>query len=1034
MSLAVGTSAAASGAPNAPTGLTATGSAPGTISLSWTAPSSGPAPVGYQVFEGTSSGDEGTLLNPNVLIAGTSTTVTVASGTKEYFVVVAVDAAGASGISNESSATAPNSENPPAPTGVTATKGYNSATLSWSAISTWNDGVAITPTTLAADEQYQIWDSTASGAEGLVATVPGNETSYYLDGLTNGTPEYFVIKALNHAGNLSAASSEVSVTPGTTVPNAPTSLSGTLSGTSVDLSWTAVTGDATGGDPIADYNVYEGTTSGGESSTPVDTTGGTTATVSGLTAGDTYYFTVKATTAAGTSAASQEYAVSVIGTDPAAPTNLAASGSYASANLTWSAPTSSGDSPISYYDIYYSTTAADANSTLGTPAPDNGGAITSTSDTVTGLSATVGTQYYFAVYATNADGYTSPASLVAGAVTANTSPSAPTGLYGTNTSTSITLNWTAGNAGSANTPVYTVNGAPSGSTVTVTGTSATITGLTSGSTYSLSVTESTGIGTPATSSTVSIRTNDNAPDTPTGLTGTATSSSTATLSWNAPANQGSGVVTSYNVYENGQLMTADVTFPTATTAAVTALTPGDTYSFTVQAVNSNSIDSNQTPSVTVVPNVAPLAPTSVSAVSAGPTSVTVSWSPASTGTVPTSYDVQESQDGGATYFPVATNVQATSYTVTGLSAAESYLFEVRADNAYGDSGYTVTATAVSPGAVPPTAPTGLSVSESGSLTSLNWTAPSSNGGDAIEYYEIYRSATVAVDPSAVGADLISNGNGVVEVPAGTTSATVVSGVSGVDYYYQVVAVSAAGASAGSNVVNSTKTSGAVPAAPNAPFAADAGNGAVLVNWTAPANNGSSAITGYVLTWYVNGAAVGSTSVTGTSDTVTGLKAGTQYTFTVSAVNATGASAQSSFSNAVTVAGATVAGQSTAQKNASDKKWATASAEHLTTVNLSKLAKGTATVQSYAGLGGGKTSESLYVTVGKKKTLVATASHTFSKIGHATLKLKLTKAGKTLMKSLTSAKKKATVTVTGKVVSTPKGLSKQTITKSKKRKA
>ncbi len=62
------------------------------------------------------------------------------------------------------------------------------------------------------------------------------------------------------------------------------------SSTSADLSWAATTGAVTG------YSIYRGTTAGGESATPIATlpSTATSYTDSGLVAGNTYYYTVKA--------------------------------------------------------------------------------------------------------------------------------------------------------------------------------------------------------------------------------------------------------------------------------------------------------------------------------------------------------------------------------------------------------------------------------------------------------------------------------------------------------------------------------------------------------------------------------------------------------------------------------------------------------------------------------------------------------------------------------------------------------------------
>ena len=77
-----------------------------------------------------------------------------------------------------------------------------------------------------------------------------------------------------------------------------------------------------------------------------------------------------------------------------------------------------------------------------------------------------------------------------------------------------------------------------------------------------------------------------------------------------------------------------------------------------------------------------------------------------------------------------------------------------------------------------------------------------------------------------------------------------------------------------------------------------------MSWTAPASNGGSAITGYVVTPYVGYCAAvrrRRSASTATTQTLTGLVNGTQYRFRVQAINAVGTGGFSTVTNPVTPA-------------------------------------------------------------------------------------------------------------------------------------
>jgi hypothetical protein len=112
------------------------------------------------------------------------------------------------------------------------------------------------------------------------------------------------------------------------------------------------------------------------------------------------------------------------------------------------------------------------------------------------------------------------------------------------------------------------------------------------------------------------------------------------------------------------------------------------------------------------------------------------------------------------------------------------------------------------------------------------------------------------------------------------------------------AVGTSAASAASNSVTPTAAS-TVAAAPSIGIAV-ASDKQATVNFTAPANDGGSAVTSYIVT-----SSPGGITATGSASpiVITGLANGTAYTFTVVARNAVGSSAPSSVSNSVTPASA-----------------------------------------------------------------------------------------------------------------------------------
>jgi fibronectin type 3 domain-containing protein len=266
-------------APPAPAGLAANaGNAQ--VALTWNASVDA---TGYDVKRAAVSGGPYTQIAQLSSTAYTDTSV--ANGTTYYYVVSSYNSVGQSANSTQVSATPTVPLTAPAPpTGLQATAGNAQISLAWTAS--------------AGATSYHVKRSTTNGGPYTQIAAP-TSTSYTDTGLTNGTAYYYVVSALNSAGE-SANSSQANATPTAplTAPAAPTNLQATAGNAQVSLTWTAGSGTTS-------YSVRRSTTNGGPySQVAAPTT--TSFTDTGLTNGTTYYYVVAAANSAGTSANSSQ--------------------------------------------------------------------------------------------------------------------------------------------------------------------------------------------------------------------------------------------------------------------------------------------------------------------------------------------------------------------------------------------------------------------------------------------------------------------------------------------------------------------------------------------------------------------------------------------------------------------------------------------------------------------------------------------------------------------------------------------------------
>jgi alpha-tubulin suppressor-like RCC1 family protein/uncharacterized protein YjbI with pentapeptide repeats len=687
----------------------------------------------------------------------------------------------------------------------------------------------------------------------------------------------FTVTATSAAGTLSASAT---FTVSAAVPGAPTLLMVTGAGNGqVSLAWSPPASD--GGSPVAGYKVTV-TSAAGSFVRDVGMT--TTATVGSLTNGIAHTFTVAAYNGvgAGTGPSSNSATATPVApvTAPDAPTGVTATVGNQSASITWLPPASNGGSPITGYGII-----------IAPPVTDIVLNFNGTTATVSGLGN--GTAYTFSVTATNAVG-TSPESAPSSPVTPYTVPGVPIGVVANAGNQSVSLTWTAPpwNGGRPITG-YAVSISPAvpGALVNVNGTSASVTGLANGTPYTFTVSAINLAGTGAPSAPTGWITPFTVPDAPTGLTATAGNGS-ATLGWTAPASDGGSPGTGYTVAISPAAGSVVVS---GTTAAVTGLTNGTAYTFTVAAINGAGTGPASSPSSPFTP----IAPVTVGTFAIG-------------GAINDGYVVVRVDKNGASFSGATVTLVSGATTVTvpniGGFTYSTNAFTLPASGqsvtvTVTDGVNTATGSATVPGRPTITAPTAGSSIPAASPLTVAWTLtpaapdpvrfkvegfctlPCSSGS--------WKSEAATARSSTLGAGFF---------PAGTGVEMAVYAVNDLPLTGNVVT--------GSGLVVNAKapTSGYLnfnaAAAPGAPTSvvATAGIQSASLSWTAPVSNGGSAITGYAVASTPAAPAGAAVSVVGTSATVTGLAAGTAYTFTVSAINLAGTGTASAPSNAVTPTG------------------------------------------------------------------------------------------------------------------------------------
>jgi chitodextrinase len=427
------TAVTAAATPGAPAALAASAAGSAQINLTWSAATETGGTIAQYLIERCQGSGCSSFTQ-----VGTATTLAfsdtgLSAATAYSYRVRAKDTVGTTGpYSNVASAsTAAAAPTISAPGALTASAtSATQVTLSWGAATE-------TGGTLS---QYLIERCQGAGCSSFtqVATVSVPGTTFADTGLSGSTSYSYRVRAKDTAGNTGPYSNVASATTGTVAPtiSAPGTLSaGATSATQIGLSWGAAT--ETGG-TLSQYLIERCQGAGCSSFTQVGTTAvpATTFTDSGLTAGTSYSYRVRAQDTAGNTGPYSNTATSVTVTGtPSAPSGLAASAaSSTQVNLSWSAATETGGSIAQYLIERCQGAGCSSFTQVGTA--------TQLSFSDSALSGS--TAYSYRVRAKDAAGNTGPYSNVATATTAAPTLTAPTALSASSvSSTQINLTWGA---------------------------------------------------------------------------------------------------------------------------------------------------------------------------------------------------------------------------------------------------------------------------------------------------------------------------------------------------------------------------------------------------------------------------------------------------------------------------------------------------------------------------------------------------------------------------------------------------------------
>ncbi len=739
--------------------------------------------------------------------------------------------------------------------------------------------------------------------------------------LTPGATFHYRVRALNMEGE-SAPSNESSTTAiAASGPGIATNVRVTKTSTDVaQISWDAPT-DLPDGNQVYFYALFRADNNG-DFLTRIERTHPATSltyTDNNVQIGKTYGYVISSEYGRNqfiTRSSHFSDPVFIAFTDPPdAPTALRATAGSESTDLSWTAPADDGGSSITGYKVEALSLTVPGSSWITLEDDTESTTTTYSHDHTTDAGQVwLGQARQYRVSAISLAGTGPP-----------TPPLAMTGrpdnlIITSGSPTRVSLKWTAPAASTLQITGYRIEVSPNGTdswttvgpitSFTTVETSYTHTGLTLETVYHYrvyAISRQAGESIHP-SNIIRITTGPSVrPNRPPGVTATAGTDRSATITWTAPYDGGSpitGYEVNYNFSgERDYIWNNQPSVgPAIRSYTHMDLVVDSTYRYFVRAINAKGEGSRSeivrariTGTVT-----APTAPQSLTATPGGHTIINLRWSPPEShgGSLVIGYKIEVSTDGTSFTDLVANTMStATFYQHTGLSRGDARHYRVTAITGRFPVGIVSEVvrgeTGTPPAITAPGAPTSLTAMADGqTIINLSWTAPESTGGTRITGYQI----EVSPNGTSEWTDLADN----TESTATTYSHTGLS--AGTTRHYRVSAINNVDTSTPSNVAMATTA--AVATAPGAPTSLNAtasGQTTINLSWTAPTSTGGAEITGYKIEVSTDGNTF--TDLVASHPTPpyahTGLSAATTRHYRVSAINSVNTGPASNVATATT---------------------------------------------------------------------------------------------------------------------------------------